>query len=84
VDEGIVMTTASTAREPAERRAASDVELLPTFLTTEEVASLLRVNPSTVCRWRLAGSGPRVTWLSAKIPRYQKADVLEWVSHQAS
>jgi hypothetical protein len=61
--------------------ATTDIDSLPAFLTTEEVAGLLRVNPSTVCRWRLSGRGPRVTWLSAKIPRYQKADVLDWV-HQ--
>ena len=61
--------------------ASMEIEQLPTFLTTEEVAGLLRVNRSTVCRWRLTGNGPRVTWLSAKIPRYQKSDVLHWV-HQ--
>ena len=61
-----------------------DVQLLPAFLTTDEVAELLRVNPSTVCRWRLSGRGPRVTWLSAKIPRYRKADVLDWVVRLAS
>ncbi|WP_270889264.1 helix-turn-helix transcriptional regulator [Pedococcus sp. 5OH_020] len=64
--------------------AAKHLEHLPTFLTTEEVATLLRVNPSTVCRWRLTGNGPKVTWLSAKIPRYQKADVLNWVRQLVS
>jgi hypothetical protein len=59
-------------------------EQLPQFLTTEEVAALLRVNPSTVCRWRLTGHGPLVTWLSPHIPRYQKAHVLEWVKRIAA
>jgi hypothetical protein len=64
--------------------AARQLEHLPAFLTTGEVATLLRVNPSTVCRWRLTGGGPNVTWLSAKIPRYQKTDVLNWVHQLAS
>ena len=63
---------------------ATQIDHLPTFLTTEEVALLLRVNPSTVCRWRLTGKGPQVTWLSDKIPRYQKADVLGWVRQLVS
>jgi hypothetical protein len=25
------------------------------------------------------GAGPRVTWLTANIPRYQRADVVEWL-----
>ena len=69
--------------EHVEDSATTDIDSLPAFLTTEEVAGLLRVNPSTVCRWRLSGRGPRVTWLSAKIPRYQKADVLDWVRRLA-
>jgi hypothetical protein len=63
---------------------SAQIEHLPTFLTTEEVADLLRVNRSTVCRWRLSGCGPRVTWLSAKIPRYQKTDLLNWVRQLVS
>jgi hypothetical protein len=78
------MTATTTASDATELHAYTEVERLPPFLTTEEVATLLRVNPPTVCRWRLTGCGPRVTWLSPKIPRYQKADVLAWVSRQAS
>ena len=40
------------------------------LLTTDEVAELLRVNRSTLSRWRSSGLGPRVTWLSPTVPRY--------------
>jgi predicted DNA-binding transcriptional regulator AlpA len=52
---------------------------LPELLTTAEVAKLLRIDRSTLSRWRTAGTGPRVTWLSANTPRYQPADVAEWL-----
>jgi predicted DNA-binding transcriptional regulator AlpA len=56
----------------------------PELLTTAEVAALLRVNRSTVCRWRLNGSGPRVIWLSPSIPRYERQDVLDWLERAAA
>ena len=56
---------------------------VPELLTTAEVSALLRVNRSTLSRWRSAGAGPRVTWLTANIPRYQRDDVIEWI-RQAS
>lgn len=54
------------------------------LLTTAEVAQLLRVNRSTVCRWRSVGAGPRVIWLSASIPRYRRSDVLAWLDRVAA
>jgi hypothetical protein len=77
-DEEVRVEPHSGAKPPVEW------EQLPPFLTTEEVATLLRVNPSTVCRWRLSGKGPIVTWLSPHVPRYQKAHVLEWVKRIAA
>ncbi|WP_375544491.1 helix-turn-helix transcriptional regulator [Brachybacterium paraconglomeratum] len=49
------------------------------YMTSAEVARLLRVDKSTVCRWRQAGTGPRVTWLSPSLPRYARRDVEEWL-----
>lgn len=48
---------------------ASAVLDVPELLTTAEVAALLKVNRSTLSRWRSAGAGPGVTWLTANIPR---------------
>ena len=60
-------------------RGAADKVGVPELLTTAEVAALLKVDSSTVCRWRSSGQGPKVTWLSPSIPRYQRAHLLEWL-----
>jgi predicted DNA-binding transcriptional regulator AlpA len=48
-----------------------------------EVAKLLRIDRSTLSRWRTLGTGPRVTWLSPGMPRYQRSDVADWLSQVA-
>ena len=63
---------------------AGDSTPVPRLLTTAEVADLLHVNASTLCRWRQQGMGPRVAWLSPSIPRYQLADVTAWIERTAS
>lgn len=63
---------------------APRVESPDDYLTTHEVAAWLRVAASTVCRWRLDGKGPRVTWLSPSLPRYRRADVADWLRRVAS
>jgi hypothetical protein len=57
---------------------------LPVLLTSSEVARVLQVSPSTLCRWRQTGLGPRVTWLSPSCPRYQRADVEGWLKRGAA
>ena len=64
-----------------ENRTPNDIGAL---LTTGEVAELLRVNRSTQSRWRSGGLGPRVTWLSPTVPRYQRSDVAEWLRRVAA
>lgn len=54
------------------------------LLTSEEVAEWMQVAPSTLCRWRQTGNGPRVIWLSPSIPRYRVSDVLAWVEKAAA
>jgi predicted DNA-binding transcriptional regulator AlpA len=57
---------------------------LPALMTTAEVAKVLKVNRSTLSRWRAAGIGPRVVWLSPNMPRYRRADVVEWLRRLAA
>lgn len=57
---------------------------LQRLLTTQEVAEALQVSPSTLCRWRQVGTGPRVTWLSGNCPRYRHADVETWLERVAA
>jgi predicted DNA-binding transcriptional regulator AlpA len=54
------------------------------MLTSKEVARLLCVAPSTLCRWRATGKGPRVYWLGAGSPRYREDDILEWLERMAA
>lgn len=54
------------------------------LLTSEEVAAWIRVSPSTLCRWRQAGLGPRVLWLSSTCPRYRRRDVEAWMEGVAA
>jgi excisionase family DNA binding protein len=51
------------------------------YLTTEELASLLRTSPETCRYWRHVGKGPQ----SFKVGRrvlYDEADVRAWVAEQ--
>lgn len=61
-----------------------DEASLPTLLTSAEVAAWLKVNRSTLSRWRTDGVGPRVTWLSGSIPRSQRDHVIAWLRKVAS
>lgn len=55
-------------------------ETVHEILTTVEVADLLRVSPSTLCRWRQSGDGPAVLWLAPTCPRYRRKDVDAWLA----
>lgn len=57
---------------------------LPLMMTTAEVAKALRVAPSTLCRWRARGIGPRVYRLGEATPRYLRSDVLAWLEGTAA
>ena len=48
------------------------------LLTQEDVATMCRVKPDTVKRWRMAGTGPR--FLSpGKTPLYRAGDFAAWL-----
>ncbi|AKU18107.1 helix-turn-helix transcriptional regulator [Luteipulveratus mongoliensis] len=62
----------------------SNVAGFPRLLTTEQVAQALQVSPSTLCRWRQSGRGPRATWLTPSCPRYRQDDVDAWLMAAAA
>ena len=63
--------------------AATSTRLSP-MLTSKYVARLLSIAPSTLCRWRQTGKGPRVYWLGDGSPRYREDDILEWLERMAA
>ena len=66
-----------------DKRPADKVRL-PQLLNSTQVAKALGVNPSTLCRWRAQGVGPRVYWLGRSCPRYREDDVLDWLERNAA
>ena len=55
------------------------------WYTTEELARIVKVDPSTIRRWRTARprQGPPFVRLSFGVVRYNPADVQEWLrSHR--
>ncbi len=52
------------------------------LITTEELARLLRVDPSSVRRWRTARplQGPPFIQLSERVIMYAMEDVREWLA----
>ncbi|MEV0143938.1 MULTISPECIES: helix-turn-helix domain-containing protein [unclassified Nonomuraea] len=53
-----------------------------TWRTTEEVAAMLKVDPSTIRRWRTARppQGPPFVRLSARLTLYNIHDVQRWLN----
>lgn len=66
-------------RSMLKREVEESAGRLPEFLTTGDVAKALKVTPSTLCRWRARGVGPRVFWLGVASPRYKREDVIAWL-----
>lgn len=71
----------------AEERAGAatppvDAGLSDGFLSTEELASLIGVDPSTLRRWRTATppEGPPFTPLSSRVTVYSIVDVRQWIA----
>ncbi|MDN5997419.1 MAG: helix-turn-helix domain-containing protein [Acidipropionibacterium jensenii] len=81
-------TLGATAATPTHlarpSRSIVNVKEFERLLTTAEVAKIVQVSPSTLCRWRQQGVGPRVTWLSRSIPRYAATDVEKWLQKAAA
>ena len=52
------------------------------LLTTEQVASMLGLQPNTLAQWRMTGAGPRFLRLGRRV-RYRPADIETWLEPQA-
>ena len=52
---------------------------MPTYLTTAEVADLVRTSPETVRYWRFIGKGPASFKLGRRV-LYERADVESWIA----
>ncbi len=57
-------------------------EMNQTFLTTEEVASLLRLRKNYLERLRCTGGGPPFIRASRRRCLYRREDVLNWVNER--
>ena len=68
----------------SETTIAEQLDLrMPRLLTSLEVAEVLRLDRSTLSRWRTQGTGPRVVYLSPGSPRYLEKDVRAWIERMA-
>lgn len=54
----------------------------PEFLTTQDLARLMQVDPSSVRRWRTAVpmQGPPFIRLSSRVVKYRRDDVERWLA----
>jgi predicted DNA-binding transcriptional regulator AlpA len=74
-------TNDATART-AERNDMASPELLSgRWYSTDELAALLGIDPSSVRRWRTSNppQGPAFVRLSARVTIYSAADVESWL-----
>ena len=52
------------------------------WLTSREVAHLLRVHEATLAAWRMQGRGPAFTKLARSAVRYRSSDIDAWMSER--
>jgi predicted DNA-binding transcriptional regulator AlpA len=73
----MTIRTVRRERDPEQLPAASGRTQLQPLLTSKEVAALLQVSASTLCRWRDHRQGP--PWINlGGIPRYRTDDLTNW------
>lgn len=53
------------------------------YLTSEELAAMLKVPVETIHMWRHRGRGPRAHKLNGRLLRFKVADVRAWLDAQA-
>jgi predicted DNA-binding transcriptional regulator AlpA len=73
----MTIRTARPDRTGEQPQAASGHTRFEPLLTSKEVAALLQVSASTLCRWRDHRQGP--PWINlGGIPRYRTDDLTNW------
>lgn len=61
-----------------QRRGLRDGESFPVY-TVRELAAMLQVQPDTLRKWRVAGTGPKFIRESARSVVYLRESVHEWL-----
>jgi predicted DNA-binding transcriptional regulator AlpA len=81
--DSAVPTTDTGAPPHAAEGAPAGLRTSP-LLTTEEVARLLRVDPSSVRRWRAEQppQGPPFIRLSDRVVHYDAGDLQDWLDQR--
>ncbi|MCG5464864.1 helix-turn-helix domain-containing protein [Micromonospora sp. MED01] len=77
------MTQSPAPDRRATPEADGTIRLSPKlFMSTEELAELLDVDPSTIRRWRTVPplQGPPFIQISDRVVKYATADVERWLS----
>lgn len=79
------MTRPGTIDPPEQRPTTTRNGIDETgWYTTEEVAEMLKVDPSSLRRWRTARppQGPPYVQVSGRVTRYCGADILAYLEHR--
>lgn len=51
----------------------------PELMLRSEVGEILRVKETTLADWASKGIGPRCLYLSERVPRYRKGDLVDYL-----
>jgi predicted DNA-binding transcriptional regulator AlpA len=73
----------SVDRRSAPSTAGEDAKVAhPLLLTTEEVAAMIGVDPSTLRRWRTTQpmQGPPFIPISERVTKYRADDIEQWLT----
>jgi len=72
---------AALLAQATQQVSGGDVTTEQCLLTTEEVARMLRLDPSTLRRWRTACpvQGPPFVRISERVTVYRPEDVAQWL-----
>lgn len=59
------------------------MDIRPTYLSREQAAAFLHVQPKTLANWASQGKGPKFRKLSGKLVLYAVEDLQAWVNGEA-